>query len=137
MDVELSLLHRGIRPGQRFNVLDLSSFPDSVNRSLLISSSVSAGISTVSRGVYELWNGLLKTCSTPSPAEGGTLAKGFTFQFRDAATAIRAPTSGWAVELQALSGKSRSRALKIKDGCMIIWFTTVFSTSSDLSARLI
>lgn len=140
MAIDDSLVHRGIRAGRRFNVLDLSSFPSSVNRSLLLRSPVSAGRSSVSRGVYELWNGPIKTCSAPASTARGVLDKGFTFQFRDAATAIRAPTAGRAVKLQELAGKSIIRAMRIMDGGMSIGLRNCVSSifpserASDLRA---
>lgn len=109
-NTEHQLTSKRIKAGRRFNVLDLSNFPSSVDDSFQLSGGIAAGPRVLSHGIYEQWKGPLNTCSGSS----GMTNRGFTFDVRDPATAIRTlklPTDD--KNMQQLSGKSMNRVVSI------------------------
>ncbi len=112
--------------GRRFNVVDLSDFPTSVDRRYKLhgnggkdgNGSGGAGElveGSLARGIYEVWRGPLNTCSW---SRSRSVNRGFSVDVRDPATAIRNVAD--LDSTQALAGKSMDRVLRIgKDGMKV------------------
>lgn len=106
---------------RRFNILDLTNYPTSIDRKFSTRSNLkptSTNEFIISKGVYEQWRGPLNTCSSstrdrPVP---------FSFDFREVATAKRKYGDGVKAPMQRLKGSSIDRKIQIPshNGNMII-----------------
>ena len=119
--------------GRRFNVLDLSNFPSSVDDRFMYNSvgrgdnqveEPNVGASspgarldrrTLARGIYEVWKGPLNTCSW---SRSRPVNRGFAIDVRDPATAMRSTADIGSV--QTLAGKSIDRVMEIGPEGMVV-----------------
>jgi len=98
--------NKKVNAGRRINVLDLTHFPDSVDRKFKTRNNAKT-LKAVSKGIYEQWKGTLNTCSFSNSRRNF----GFLFETRDPGTSIKNIES---FGLQTLSGKSVNRLLKVR-----------------------
>lgn len=112
-DVKSELDARGVRAGRRFNVLNIDEgFPDTVNTTLIVKGDLEKGPKAVSRGVYEQWKGPLNSCMK----SGTRVNRGFKFDIRDPATAMRFTSGTTDDNIQYLRGKSIKKVFHIRNG---------------------
>lgn len=102
-----------VQAGRRMNVMDLSEYPRNIDRRLLYTRNTfrDVDLRAISHGIYEVWRGPLNTCSSSRSAMKN---KGFSFDVRDPATAIRNTQD--LVHMQQLTGKSINRVLSVGRG---------------------
>lgn len=105
-EIKYDMDKKKVNAGRRINVLDLTNFPDSVDRKFKTRKNAKT-LSTTSKGIYEQWKGTLQTCRFSDSRR----SFGFLFETRDPGTSIKNIET---FELQRLSGKSVNRLLKVR-----------------------
>lgn len=110
--IEHELLEKGVEAGRRFNILNIDeNFPNSVDTNFLIKGDINQGVVAVSNGLYEQWRGPLASCS----GSNGRINRGFNFDVRDPATAMRTIAAKSMNDLQKMNGKSMNRIIFISE----------------------
>lgn len=95
-----------INAGRRINVLNLTDFPDSVDKKFKTRKN-GKSLKTISKGIYEQWKGTLRDCTSSNRKRNF----GFLFETRDPGTGLKDIET---LAEQTLSGKSVNRLLKVR-----------------------
>lgn len=120
-DEERIKMEVGLHRLRRFNILDLTNYPSSIDKKFATRSHLKPTMSNeyiISKGVYEQWRGALNTCSSSAR----NVQVPFSFDFREVSTAKRKFGDGVKAPLQRLKGTSIDRKIQIPthNGNMII-----------------